>query len=173
MADQETWRYQGRQEHGRFGSGTAPRSDPGAGSAETPHTETPPPPYVASDLSQFLGHGQVGNGECVARVKRATGAPATSSWHAGELAETHPVPPNTAAAFFGADGRYGNNTDGTSHALIITEWTPRGFWALEQYNIRDPGGNIIQRVAPATRFYEFGRSNGPAIFNGSNYRVIR
>jgi hypothetical protein len=173
MPDAETWQYQGRQEHGWFGSGTAPKSDGTGDGATTLGNAPAPPPYVATDPTGFLGHGQVGDGECVALVKRATGAPQTGSWHAGESVELHPTPSGTAAATFDPDGHYGNHTDQTSHALIITEWTPRGFWALEQFNIKDAKGSIVHRIAPRVRFYQFGYTGGQPIDNGSNYRVIR
>jgi hypothetical protein len=166
----DTWQYQGRQEHGWFGSGTAPAADSSGAEAAGGF---PPPPYVANDPMSFLGRGQVGNAECVTLVKRATGAPQTSSWQAGESVEVHPWPAGTAVATFDADGRYGNHTDGSSHAAIITGWTPRGFYALEQFNIRDDHGAITLRVAPRVRFYEFGHTGRSPIDNGSNYRVVR
>jgi hypothetical protein len=161
--------YQGRQEHGWFGSGTAPKTDNADGGAE----DASPPPYIATDPLSFIGRGQVGDGECVALVKRATGAPQTSSWHAGESVEAHAPPAGTAVATFDPDGHYGNYTDGTSHAAVLTKWTPRGFYALEQYNIRDRSGAITLRIVPRVRFYEFGYTAGKPIDNGSNYRVVR
>jgi hypothetical protein len=169
MPTNETWMYQGRQEHGWFGSGTAPKTDSSDGGAEG----DTPPPYIATDPLSFIGHGQVGDGECVALVKRATGAPQTSSWHAGESVEAHAPPAGTAVATFDPDGHYGNHTDGTSHAAILTKWTPRGFWALEQYNVRDKNNNVVHRELPGLRFYEFGSTNRKVIDNGSNYRVVR
>lgn len=169
MPTNETWMYQARQEHGWFGSGTAPKTD----SSDAGTDGGSPPPYIANDPMSFLGHGPVGDGECVALVKRATGAPQTRFWHAGETVEHHAVPPHAAAATFGADGRYGNHTDGTSHAVIILETTPKGFWALEQYNIKDPSGRILHSVSPQKYFYAFGNTKGTSIQNGSNYRVIR
>jgi hypothetical protein len=83
------------------------------------------------------------------------------------------VPPYSAAATFDATGHYGNRTDGTSHAVIILETTPKGFWALEQYNIRDQNGRVPHQIAPRRHFYQFGRTSGSPISNGSNYRVIR
>ena len=100
--------YQGRQEHGWFGSGTAPKS--GSSDADSGS----PPPYTASDPLSFLRHGPVGDGECVALVRRATGAPPTRFWRSGVTVEHHAVPPYTAAATFDANGHYGNHTDGTS-----------------------------------------------------------
>jgi hypothetical protein len=62
MPDTETWQYQGRQEHGWFGSGTAPKSDGTGDGATTLGNAPAPPPYVATDPIRFLGHGQVGDG---------------------------------------------------------------------------------------------------------------
>ena len=173
MPDRDTWQYQGRQQHGWFGSGTAPDAGITRASSVTPGATAPPPPYIATDPTTFVGRDQVGTGECVALVQRATGAPLTSSWHAGEPLDSNPAPPGTAAATFDPDGRYGNHADQTSHALIITEWTPRGFSAVEQFNVKDAAGNIVHRIAPRTRFYEFRYTGGKPIDNGSNYRVIR
>jgi hypothetical protein len=47
------------------------------------------------------------------------------------------------------------------------------FLALEQLNIKDAKGNIVHRIAPRVRFYQFGYTGGRPIDNGSNYRVVR
>lgn len=173
MSDRDTWQYQGRQEHGWFGSGTVPQADSASTSSATPDAGALRPPYIAADPTAFVGHGQVGNGECVALVRRAAGAPLSSSWRAGEPVESGAVPVGTAVATIDPDGHYGNHTDGTSHAAIVTEWTPLGFWGLEQYNIRDANGQVIHSVPPGVHFYEFGHIGRSPIDNGSNYRVIR
>lgn len=38
----------------------------------------------------------------------------------------------------------------------MTEWTSRGFWGIEQFNIRGRDGRIIHSVGPRRHFFEFG-----------------
>jgi hypothetical protein len=76
--------------------------------------------YVADNPRQWISSKQVGNGECVALVQRATGAPTTDKWQAGALVQGNTsLPPGTAIAVFDADGKYGNHTDNTSHAALL------------------------------------------------------
>ncbi len=75
-------------------------------------------PYVAKDPSSFLGKS-VGTGQCVPLVEAATGAPRDAQWIRGvQVKGFVGLPIGTAIATFDPNGRYGNHTDGRSHAAI-------------------------------------------------------
>jgi hypothetical protein len=105
-------------------------------------------PHVADKPEQHLG-AVIGNGHCVELCRAASGAPHTSLWRRGELVLHGEVLPGTIVATFDAAGRYANATDGSSHAAIYLEETPRGAlrvidcWvgrAVAERVIRDKGG---------------------------------
>lgn len=184
MVDHNGWIYQGRQEHGWFGSGTAPSTDHAAETgvqvAQNEHattathaTDAPVTPYVAANPRQWIGQPQVGDGECVALGRRATGAPPTREWRQGDQVEqSSGLSPGTLVATFD-HGHYGNHTDQTSHVALLVAQDAHGFWGVEQYNIRDGSGNIVHRQAPREHYFRFNRTNGNAVNNGSNYYVVR
>jgi hypothetical protein len=191
MVDHNGWIYQGRQGHGWFGSGTAPSTDhaaeTGVQMAQNEHattathatdvapgpTDAPVTPYVAANPRQWIGQPQVGDDECVALGRRATGAPPTREWQQGDQVErSSGLPPGTLVATFD-HGRYGNHTDQTSHAVLLISKDADGFWGVEQYNIRDSEGRIIARRAPRRQRFRFNNDRGPPIGNGSNYYVVR
>lgn len=58
-------------------------------------------------------------GQCVAFVRAAASVPHTSYWRRGDPVATTDIASGTAIATFDADGRYGNHTDGQSHAAIF------------------------------------------------------
>jgi len=62
----------------------------------------------------------VGDGQCVAFVRAASGAPHTSVWKQGKLVKTvSTIFPGTAIATFDQNGKYGSRKDGTSHAAVF------------------------------------------------------
>ena len=93
-------------------------------------------PYV-SDVTRarsFLGTS-VGDGQCVAFVHAAVATPSTPAWHRGEPVKGNTaIPPGTVIATFDADGRYGNHTNGTSHAAIYLGQTADGIQVLDQWH---------------------------------------
>jgi hypothetical protein len=159
------WQDQGRQSHGWFGHGTSAATPVGRARRWT--ADGPPssrivrvatggkpipemgPPYVATDLPHWIGkEGSVGDGQCVALVRLATGAP--------------------AIATFDADGRYENRKDGTSHAAIYLGQDARGVYVLDQWMASD-GTRVkgVRRVA-----WEGRPGSTYGVDNGDNYRVV-
>ena len=102
-------------------------------------------PYIASNAHRFLGQS-VGNGQCVAFVRAAANAPATTAWRKGDLVKGNmTIQPGTAIATFDANGHYGNHTDGRSHAAIYLEQSDDGISVLDQWAMPE-----IQPVHPRT-----------------------
>src|SRR5580704_1589291 len=75
--------------------------------------------WIASDPSSYYGQ-VVGEGECVACVQRACGAPHTSQWRRGIFVKGNAVPRGTAIATFDPDGTSGNHIN-LSHSAIFDE----------------------------------------------------
>jgi hypothetical protein len=88
--------------------------------------------YVALSPEQYAGT-VVGDGQCVAFVKVASGAPATSAWTQGSQVRGGSPTKGTAIATFDPDGTYGNHTDGTSHAAIYISQDASGLQVWDQW----------------------------------------
>jgi hypothetical protein len=88
--------------------------------------------YLAAASADYEGT-VVGNGQCVAYVREASGAPATNSWRRGVRVRDAAVPSGTAIAAFDDDGSYGNHTDGRSHAAILVGVGPDGLIVHDQW----------------------------------------
>lgn len=80
----------------------------------------PDPQGVAIDPKTNQGR-VIGDGQCVAFVRRASGAPDHKQWKRGLLVKETAVLPGAAIATFDADGKYGSRMDGTCHAAIYIE----------------------------------------------------
>ena len=110
--------------------------------------------------------GQViGNGHCVAFVRQASFAPHTSEWRRGPLVRTWARTDDakgTAIATFDVNGRYGNHTDGRSHAAILVAVLPEGLQVWDQWT----GRPVNQRVI------RFRGGQGQAVDDGDAYHVI-
>ena len=103
----------------------------------------------------------VGSGHCVPFVREVTGLPSTASWRRGDPVQGSDIPPGTAIATFDPNGRYGNHTDGRSHAAIylsenadgslevIDQWVGQ---AVHQRTIRNRRG-AGDAVNDASRYY--------------------
>jgi hypothetical protein len=104
----------------------------------------------------------VGDGHCVAFVRKATGLPATARWLRGPKARAANLVPGTAIATFNNEGRYDNDVNGTSHAAILLEDTPAGLVVLDQW--------VGHPVGPRTIFYRSGAQD--AVNDGENYFAI-
>jgi hypothetical protein len=101
-------------------------------------------PHVASKHERH--HGKVvGNGHCVAFVREVTGLPPTAQWRRGApvWAQTEPVP-GTAIATFDESGRYGNHTDGRSHAAILMDVTDAGLVVYDQWLGKPVSSRVIR-----------------------------
>jgi hypothetical protein len=129
--------------------------------------------YVADNPRQWISPKQVGSGECVALVQRATGAPRTDKWQAGALVQGNTnLPPGTAIAVFDADGKYGNHTNETSHAAIYLRQDAKGIYVIDQWNIRG-NGQIVSHWGPVEELIPFNRPGRSTIGRGESYRVIQ
>lgn len=90
-------------------------------------------PFVAVNPQRFLTQS-VGDGECVAFVRAASGAPHTSAWRQGRAVKGHhALAAGTAIATFDPSGRYGNHTDGRSHAAIYLRQDNASLVVLDQW----------------------------------------
>jgi hypothetical protein len=92
-------------------------------------------PYIASDPQRYVGGPSNGSGYCVPLVQQATGAPLTRYWTAGELVRGNiKLKPGTAIATFNQDCRYGNHTNGSSHAAVDMVQADEGIPVMNQFN---------------------------------------
>jgi hypothetical protein len=117
---------------------------------------------IAAGPERFLLQ-VVGDGHCVAFVRAASGAPHTSAWRRGEsVRTTADVPKGAAIATFDPDGRYGNHTDGRSHAAILIARHDGGLLVLDQW-LRHP---VQQRVI------RYRGGQGDAVNDGDRFHVV-
>jgi hypothetical protein len=129
--------------------------------------------YVGANPGQWIGQKQVGDGERVALVEKATGAPRSTYWRGGALVKGDTqLAPGTAIAVFDSDGRYGNHTDETSHAAIYLRQDANGIYVIDQWNIR-VNGKVGRRQAPHERLIPFNPSKRAAVDHGELYHVIQ
>ena len=90
-------------------------------------------PFVAVNPEKFLTQS-VGDGECVAFVRAASGAPHTLAWRQGAAVKGNKsLTTGTAIATFDPSGRYGNHVDGRSHAAIYLKQDKTGLVVLDQF----------------------------------------
>jgi Transglycosylase SLT domain len=90
-------------------------------------------PFIAPSPENLLGTS-VPDGQCVAYVRNAAGAPNTITWRQGDLVKGNAaVKKGTAIATFDPNGRYGNHTDGRSHAAIYLGQDAAGLNVLDQW----------------------------------------
>jgi hypothetical protein len=119
-------------------------------------------PWIAEDPESFAGQ-RVHNGQCVRYVQEACGAPHTSEWRQGvKVRGAGDIAPGTAIACFGSDGRYGNHTDGRSHAAIFVEELDEGLLVWDQWS-----GHPV-----ASRTIRFRGGAGRAVNDGDAFSVI-
>jgi hypothetical protein len=134
---------------------------------------TGPHVYVGANPGQWIGQKQVGDGECVALVEKATGAPRDKDWRQGALVQGNTeLAPGTAIAVFDSSGRYGNHTDETSHAAIYVRQNAEGIYVIDHWNVR-VGGQIVSHWGPAETFVPFNRPDRSLIGRGESYHVIQ
>lgn len=130
--------------------------------------------YIASTPSAYVGKS-VGNGQCVAYTQKAANMPRTVAWKRGALVKGNTaIAPGTAVATFDANGRYGNHTDGSSHAAIYLGQDASGIQVLDQWMTykKLPSGERVATphyVSKRTiRFHKAPRAEN----NGDNYYVV-
>jgi hypothetical protein len=117
--------------------------------------------WIASAPSSLVGH-VVGDGQCVAYVRAASHAPPTADWRQGAQVKGAQAAQGTAIATFDPDGRYGNHTDGRSHAAILHEELPNGLLVWDQW--------VGHPVAP--RLIHFRSGVGHPVNDGDQFFVV-
>lgn len=119
-------------------------------------------PFIAAQPEIYRGR-VVGTGHCVPFVREATGAPVTAVWRRGDPVQDSDLASGTAIATFDANGRYGNHTDGRSHAAILLTQHDDGSLAVFDQWVGQP---VHQRVIRNRR------GEGNAVNDASRYYVI-
>ncbi|WGS50055.1 BPSL0067 family protein [Paraburkholderia sp. D15] len=125
-------------------------------------------PYVANLAVANALKGQlVGDGQCVSFVHEVVSIPASSLWNQGDLVKgSSSIAPGTVIATFDSNGRYGNHTDGRSHAAIYLGQNETGIRVLDQWN-----GHTQQPVHERT--IRFRNGHGPKVNDGDQFYVVR
>jgi hypothetical protein len=86
--------------------------------------------FIAPNPEEYEGE-VVDDGQCVAFVKEASGAPQTSLWKQGEKVRGSDIPKGTAIATF-MNGVYPSHCHG-NHAAIYVEQNAEGLVVLDQW----------------------------------------
>ncbi|MBO1361026.1 BPSL0067 family protein [Acetobacter sacchari] len=108
----------------------------------------------------------VGNGQCVTFVHAAIATPPSSLWKAGiKVKGNFLLKPGTVIAVFDDNGRYGNHTNGSSHAAIYLSQTAAGIQVLDQWN-----GHTAQPVHQRT--IRFRAGHGVKVNDGDQFSVV-
>lgn len=116
--------------------------------------------YVSSNYTDYVGQ-VVGNGQCVAYVKAASGAPASSLWKEGVKVRGASLQAGTAIATF-QNGQYTNSTNGDSHAAIYESQDNDGLWVYDQWT-----GNPVSK-----RLIKFRGGTGTPNNDGDAFSVV-
>jgi hypothetical protein len=118
--------------------------------------------HVAAQPCGYLDRSH-GNGHCVALVRHAGQLPATSAWRRGRAVHDGRHDYGTAIATFNADGRYGNHSDGRSHAaLYLSHHEDGSLLVLDQWSGQPAHIRTIRNR----------RGEGRACDDASRYYVI-
>jgi hypothetical protein len=130
-------------------------------------------PYIA-DMKKVNAFQQakqlVGNGQCVSLIHAVTVIPPASLWHQGaQVISSKSILPGTIVATFDSNGRYGNHTNGTSHAAIYVGQTPTGIIVIDQWK----GHGAQKNHAPQQRTIHVDGLSRMAVDRGANYYVVQ
>ncbi|CAH2936253.1 MAG: hypothetical protein CPDRYMAC_4348, partial [uncultured Paraburkholderia sp.] len=99
-------------------------------------------------------------------VHAVASIPASSTWHCGhKVKDAALIMPGTVIATFDPNGRYGNHTDGRSHAAIFLGRDPTGIRVLDQWN-----GHTTQPVHERVIRYRNGL--GLKVNDGDQFYVV-
>jgi len=115
--------------------------------------------FICSNPKDYGGK-EVGDGQCVAFVQMAAGAPRTSDWKQGKKVRGNEIPLGTAIATF-KDGKYSNNATG-NHAAIYDGQDKEGIWVWDQWK-----GQPVHR-----RHIKFRGGKGSSSNDGDAFSVI-
>lgn len=116
-------------------------------------------PFICANPESYAGR-IIGDGQCVAFVKAASGAPNSSIWSEGDKVRGSELTLGTAIATFTA-GRYPSNAQG-NHAAIYVEQSSEGIVVWDQWN-----GQPVHK-----RTIRFRDGQGSASNDGDRYSVI-
>lgn len=109
----------------------------------------------------------VGNGQCVTFVHAVVTIPPASLWRQGDtVKDNKTMLPGTIIATFDNKGRYGDRTDGSSHAAIYLFQTSSGIVVLDQWSGRT-------KQPPHQRLIHFRSGQGLSVDDGSQYHVVK
>jgi hypothetical protein len=117
--------------------------------------------FVVERPERYAGQ-IVANGHCVRFVQEAGDLPHTGHWRPGRKARGGALPHGTVIATFDPNNRYGNHTDGRSHAAIFVEETAAGLLVWDQW-LRHP---VAQRVIA------FRGGRGRRVNDGDQFHVV-
>jgi hypothetical protein len=118
--------------------------------------------WYAANPDDYAGR-VVGDGHCVAFVQASAGVPRTAEWRRGERVRTSPEDlRHQAIATFDPNGRYGNRTDGWSHAAILIARRDDGLLVWDQW----VGQPVHQRLI------RYRAGQGQAVNDGDAFHVI-
>jgi hypothetical protein len=98
--------------------------------------------YIANSPETYKGK-VVGDGHCVAFVKAASGAPATTQWVEGAKVKGAVLTTGTAIATF-QNGKYTNDTTGKSHAAIYVRQDASGITVWDQWKTQPVHTRLIR-----------------------------
>jgi hypothetical protein len=119
------------------------------------------------DVTAALQGRSVGSGSCVAYVYHVTDLPHTSQWRQGERVRDANPPAETPIATFGANGRYENRSDGTSHAAVLIAVRADGLQVWDQWIGRTLPGEGVQQ-----RLIRFKGGQGLPVDDGDAYYTV-
>ena len=183
----DNWLWQGRQEHGWFGHGTAPDVDDVAeGGADATAAGAAPASAVASAARAAVGALPAASRAAFeATLSAATLAQMEAvfrSWERGNRRAPEAfarryldgavIAAGTAIATFDATGRYASLADGSSHAAIYLGQTPQGIMVIDQWNEHGSDGSVAAR-RPAERLIKFANPGASPADQGGAFHVIR
>jgi hypothetical protein len=119
-------------------------------------------PHIAENPERWIAR-VVHNGHCARLVQEACGGLGhTSTWRRGAKARGSGAEPGTIIATFDPNGRYGNHTDGRSHAAILIAEEENGLRCVDQW--------VGHPVAPRTIRFRGGQ--GRWVNDGDRFYVV-
>jgi hypothetical protein len=121
-------------------------------------------PFVAANPHARLGD-VVESGHCLRHVQVVAGVTHSSTLRRGAKVKDADVPRGTVIGTFGADGKYANATDGSSHIAIFLYQLTDGLRVIDQWQNRKPPG-----VGERTIMFKGGA--GKPVDDGDAYYVV-
>jgi hypothetical protein len=128
--------------------------------------------YISNNPKAFLNQS-VGTGQCVALVERAANIPSTKFWRRGIKVRGATLAVGTIIATFDPDGRYGNHTDGRSHAAIYMGQTAEGINVIDQWVIVRNQVRIPHFASMRLIRWKGHRQNVEAVDDGDDFYVVQ